>query len=237
VPDGKFLKSRFPDDDDGNLYDGKYKYDENTGNYTMVDFATGVDDLFQLEEGVDNGHADVSLVSETIFASRGEGFDEALDPLVDWGEVHTNWAAEQWVGHVDGYAMNRNNYRVYFRPSDGRMMIVPWDFDYAFIEDSSWGMSWRSPNGKLAKGCWTDGSCAAAQVEAMQALTGTSEGEGAVNTDSLLEYYDAMAALIEDEAMDDPKRECSARNVRDYQSSVRSWIQTRSGSMRSYWGI
>ena len=235
VPDGKFLNTRFVDNDDGNLYDGKYLYNPDNGSYTMVDFATGVDDLFQLEEGVDNGHTDITAISDATTLFRGEEFDEGMDPLVDWGEWHTNWAAEQWVGHVDGYAMNRNNYRVYFRPSDGRMVVIPWDFDYAFIEDSSWGMSWRSPSGKLAKRCWTDASCLAAQTEAMRALAGTDAG--GVDAAVLLPWYDGMVALIADQAMADPRRECRGQDVVAYQEYVRWWIETRSATMQTYWAI
>lgn len=235
VPDSQFLESRFPDDDEGNLYDGKYIYNPNNGSYTMVDFATGVDELFQLEEGTDVGHADITSISETLGSIRGVGAYDALADRVDWAEITANWAAEQWVGHVDGYAMNRNNYRVYFRPSDGKMVIIPWDFDYAFIEDYEWGMNWKNPTGKLAAACWRDESCAQAHNSAVATLTGN--GAGRIDSDALLIWYDEAVDLIGRAAADDPRRECDSRSVGSEQSKVRDWIERRSDFMRDYWEL
>ncbi len=232
VPDAKFLTDRFPGDDTGQLYDGKYLYYDD-GSYILLDFATGVDALFQLEEGEDTGNAEIFAISDAIGAHGrpGPGFAEALDGLVDWQELHTNFAVEQWIGHVDGYAMNRNNYRVYFRPSDGKMILMPWDFDYAFIEDYAWGMSWNSPTGMIANHCWRDPDCLAGQPTAMAAVLET------IDTEALLTWYDELSSMTGQLAEDDPKRECGIQSVHRERAALRTWIETRSDAMRTAWGL
>ncbi len=229
VPDSRFLSDRLPGDDSGQLYDGKYVYYDD-GTYTMLDFANQVDDLFQLEEGVPDGNAEIVTVSNRILATP-PGFQSAMSDLVDWDELHTVFAVEQWIGHVDGYAMDRNNYRAYFRPSDQKMILIPWDFDYAFIEDYQWGMSWSRPAGAIAHYCWVDADCYASQTASMSALLGL------VDTDSVLADYDAMAELTHDLAKDDPRRECAAPSVRQERASVRSWIEGRTAAMQGLWGL
>lgn len=229
VPDGKFLTDRYPGDDQGQLYDGKYKY-YSDGTYTMLDFAIGVDDLFQLEEGVDEGNAHVVAISDGIGAAS-TSFQADMSALVDWDEVHREIAVEQWIGHVDGYALNRNNYRVYFRQSDGKLQIIPWDFDYAFIHDYEWGMSWDTPAGSLMRYCWRDADCLASQSAAV------SEVLASVDTDALLADYDAMADLTQELAHDDPKRECNAASVRAQRASVRTWIEGQSAALQADWGL
>jgi len=231
VPDGRFLADRLPGDDDGQLYDGKYAYYED-GSYTLLDFDLGVDSLYQLEEGEDNGNQDIFEMTASIEAASASGsFGAGLDGAVDWDEIHANFAVEQWLGHIDGYAMNRNNYRVYFRPSDGKMIIMPWDLDYAFLEDYAWGMSWSAPSGSIARLCWQDPACLGAQADGMRAVLDT------IDTEATLGRIDAMTALIHDDAVADPKRECGKREITMEQEAVRAWAATRSDAMRSWWQL
>lgn len=231
VPDSRFLTDRLPDDDGGQLYDGKYTYYED-GSYTLLDFDLGVGALYQLEEGEDNGNQDIFEMTAAIEAATASGsFGSGLDGAVDWEQIHTNFAVEQWLGHIDGYAMNRNNYRVYFRPSDGKMTIMPWDFDYAFLDDYAWGMSWYTPSGVIARLCWQDPACFSAQAEGMRGVLDT------IDTDASLARIDAMTALIHDYAVSDPKRECAKRNITGEQERVRAWVETRSDAMRAWWQL
>lgn len=232
VPDSQLLEDRFPGDDEGNLYDGKYIYNWDFGSYTLLDFDSGVDDMFGLEEGTDVGHADIAAISDAIDgAPRGGGFVEVMDPLVDWNQWHTSWAVEQWVGHLDGYQMNKNNYRVYFRPSDGKMIYLPTDFDYGFLSDGGWGVGWTGPLGTLASRCFLDASCREAQVAAVDTML------AGVDPDALRTYFDAMAELTHDDASDDPRRECSTSSVWSTQDYMRSWISGRDAQVRATWGL
>ncbi|MCK6502207.1 CotH kinase family protein [Myxococcota bacterium] len=230
TPDDRFLARNF-EEPDGNLYDGKYVWYAD-GSYELLDFASGDDHLFQLEEGTDVGHADITAVSEAVAAWWGTGrFEEQLSTLVDMEQLHRVLAAEQWVGHNDGYAMNTNNYRVYFDPLDGRMRMVPWDFDYSFLNDWEWGMSWSSPRGTLASGCWRDEHCHAAQAEAVGTLVDS------LDVTALLELYDEMAELTYGPMIEDPRRECSYASVMYTRDLVRPWIEGRGEALRTSWGL
>jgi spore coat protein H len=232
APDGEFLENRFDGDESkGNLYDGKYIYNWNTRNYTLLDFDSGVDELFGLEEGEDVGHVDISGISDAAHDAGDEGFTAAMEPLMDWEQWHSSWAVEQWVGHLDGYQMNKNNYRVYFRPSDGRMTYVPFDFDYAFLSDGGWGVWWTGPIGKLAQECMADRGCRADHVASVEDMLGK------VDAAALRTKLDAMRALIREDIENDPRRECSASQAWAYQDALASWIDGREAAVRATWGL
>ncbi|HNC98714.1 MAG TPA: CotH kinase family protein, partial [Myxococcota bacterium] len=161
TPDDRYLDRVF-EHPEGNLYDGKYVW-YGGYNYTLLDFRTELVELYQLEEGTDVGHADLQALTTAVETNWGtDNFMLGLTPYLRWDEYLMELAVEQLVGHNDGYALNTNNYRIYFDPSNGRAQMLPWDFDYAFLVDSSWGMSWSTPRGLLASGCYADPLCLSA---------------------------------------------------------------------------
>lgn len=228
--DDRFLDRSWPDGS-GNLYDGKYRLWEDW-SYTLLDFDRSVADLYELEEGADVGHTDIYGVVDAIDAGWGRpGWEPRTAEAVDWDAVHRMLLGEQWVGHVDGYAMNTNNYRVYFDPADGKAELVPYDLDYAFIRDWEWGMSWSSPRGRLAAGCWADPACADRHREiAADALQD-------VDTDALLAWYDASFERIRGAAYADPRKECAPYQIAEYRDGVRAWVTTASDETASFWGV
>ncbi len=230
TPDDRFLKRHYTLPD-GNLYDGKYVW-YGGYNYTLLDFGLGVDELYQLEEGTDVAHADIAGVSNAVLTAAGtDQWAPVSDAVIDWTEVHRELAAEQWVGHNDGYALNTNNYRVYFDPEDGRAEILPWDLDYGFLNDYDWGMNWATPRGSVAAACWRDAACLEAQKAAMAELIPAVE---ALDLPGKLEAY---IVLANDLAVADPRRECAAADIPGWQEYMRSWVATRNDTMRSWWGL
>ena len=233
VPDDRFLKRHYAEAK-GNLYDGKYLW-FGGNNYTILDFASSVDDKFGLEEGqgLDVGHQDIKAISTALAASRGNGqLVPALAPLLAWDELHRMMVVDQWTGGNDSYSLNSNSYRVYFNPGDGgRMEMIPYDLDYAFLRDSDWGKSWRRPVGKLAAGCFADAACAAAHKQAVQAVI------DAIDPTALLKWFDAVDALTIKDAMNDPRRECSANGVAPLRKQLRDWVNAENGQLRTFWGL
>ena len=215
----------------GNLYDGKYVLWAD-GSYTLLDFGEGHDTLFELEEGEDVGHADIRAISEAYLA--GDGAGAILDRtavLLDWDNLHRVWAVSQYVGQNDGYALNKNNYRIHFRASDGRAEMVPWDFDHSFYEDHWWSRSWASPSGNLARACFQDPTCWAGQQAAVAELL-------AVLPDLDLPARNAeLQALTAWHAENDPRRECGVSDVHSTRAHVTTWLTTRADYMRSFWGL
>lgn len=224
-PDDNFLESRYPDGG-GNLYDGKYLY-WGPDSYALVDFSPEYVENFRLEEGEDVGNADVLAIAEALQADGT--FAERLGPLLDTDEFHRFLAAEQWTGQLDGYGLNSNNYRVYFDPSDGRAELLPYDLDYAFYPSGSWGIGWGSPVGSLARACWADAECYAAQRDAALDVVAT------VDTAALLADVDRWTALIAPLADADPRRECRRREVAPSMASMRAWVEAGSSTLEEAW--
>lgn len=229
-PDDRFLNRTFTRPD-GNLYDGKYVW-YGDYNYTLLDFNTGVDNLYQLEEGTDVGNADIQAVSLALASFAGTAdFYAELGKVINWSEYHRELAVEQWVGHNDGYALNTNNYRPYFNPEDGLMQVLPWDLDYGFLNDSDWGMSWASPRGQLAYWCFQDATCYGMQKQTVSDLLGV------LDTNALLAFLSQIDTLTLDATLSDPRRECGVEGVVPSRDALRAWVQGRSDYMRSFWGI
>lgn len=231
TPDDRFLIRNFTDPT-GNLYDGKYIW-YGGSSYTLLDFKMSVADLFQLEEGTDVGHADVySVVAALTTDPASDTWYADVSAVVDIPAFVNYIAVEQLVGHNDGYSMNTNNYRLYFDPErDGKMVFVPWDFDYAYLHDYEWGFSWLSPQGDLSYACFSNPQCRAEHDEAVTKLLDS------LDVPALQEWYDERVALIKDAARADPRRECSQYYVTYYQSYVRGWLDSEPASIKAFWGL
>ena len=215
----------------GNLYDGKYVWWPDR-SYTLLDFAEGHDDLYQLEEGTEVGHADITAISTALAEGVAAGdFHARMSPLVDWDQLHRVWAVEQYMGQNDGYSLNTNNYRVYFRASDAKMQMVPWDYDYSFLEDVWWSRYWTAPQGNLVAACWADAACAAEHQAVVAQLL------DAIDALDLPNLNTELAALTIADARLDPRRECSLEEVDSERARVAEWLTTRTAYMRAYWGL
>ncbi len=230
VPDDRFLRRHWADPS-GRLYDGKYVW-YGGYSYTLLDFGDGVDSLFQLEEGLDVGNADIVAVSEAMAASWGlPSWEADMASVIDWDVHHRMWAVEQWIGQNDGYSLNTNNYRVYFDPSDGLADMIPWDLDYSFLYDHQWGLSWSSTRGNLTYGCLQDAACVATHQAVM------AEVLEAIEAADPVAQFDAMVAVIADSGASDPRRECATSSVTDTQAYVRGWLEDQNVQMRTWWGL
>lgn len=231
TPDDRFLKRNYADPS-GNLYDGKYVYYEDH-SYTLLDFNTATQDLFQLEEGTDVGLADVYGVVNAIATTGGaNAWYDAVNAVVDLHQVETYLAVEQLVGHNDGYALNTNNYRFYFDPSNAdRMTFIPWDFDYGFLHDYEWGFNWHTPNGVLADACFHSTRCAGEHKDAVRDVLQGYDGA------ALQAWFDELQALIANDVATDPRRECAIESVLSYQDTLRGWLVTEPDNLKSAWSI
>ncbi len=59
----------------------------------------------------------------------------ALEPVLNVDRFITFWALEVLVSHIDGYAGMRNNFYVYFDPTDNhRAVFLPWGADNVFSD-------------------------------------------------------------------------------------------------------
>ena len=231
TPDDRFLKRHY-EDPSGNLYDGKYIYFPNVGAYILLDFGQGVDHRFGLEEGTDVENNDIRRISNQFESSYGRViYYEAMKDEVNWEALFRMWLAEQWIGHNDGYCLNTNNYRVYFNPVTDLAEMIPWDLDYAFLQDYQWGMSWKYPAGNLAYGCFYNAACLFAMrpialevVEALEAVDWVTEVEN-------------LTAFVDSPSRADPRKECLyATGVRQ-RAQLRRWAEHRTKYLRAFWNL
>ncbi len=218
--DDVFLKTRFADPS-GNLYDGDYELHPDR-SYTLVDFREGIDQLFLLDEGEDNGLSDIAAITA---AAAGSGtVEEDLGHLVDIDQLARFIAATAWTGHSDSYVYYSNNYRVWFDPSrDGRAVLLPWDPDWAFYRDTVL----RRPYGILAARCIADTACMDKVRLAVDEL------DAALETSTLRARIGEMAALIDDSIRADPYREQSLGDIAWCQGDVDAWFDRRDAELSS----
>jgi spore coat protein CotH len=113
-----FLKCHFKRTD-GNLYDGGFLQD--VDQPLELDEGKGVRDRSDLK-------ALTAAANEPNRAKRWERLQQTLD--VDRFVAYA--AVSVMLGDWDGYLLNRNNYRVYFNPADGRAVFLPHGLDQMF---------------------------------------------------------------------------------------------------------
>lgn len=118
--DRPFLKRHF-DKPNGNLYDGGFLRDVDA----------------DLEKDLGDGPKDFSDLKALAAACREP------DPMRRWALVANSleidsflrfMAIEQMTCHWDGYTRNRNNYRIYFNPADGKARFLPHGMDQMFSD-------------------------------------------------------------------------------------------------------
>ena len=116
--DKQFLRRHFGDPM-GNLYDGGFLQDVDAD--LEKDSGKGPDDHSDL-------HALKAACDEPDAAFRWPAIEKQLD--VD--AFLTFMAFERMTCHWDGYTPNKNNYRIYFDPKDGRARFLPHGMDQMF---------------------------------------------------------------------------------------------------------
>ena len=114
----EFLRTFF-DDATGNLYDGGFLRD--------ID-----QDLNQESGRGSKDRADLkALMAAAKDPDRAKRW-ERLQKLLDVDCFTTYAALSVMLADWDGYLLNRNNYRIYFRPDDGRAVFMPHGMDQLF---------------------------------------------------------------------------------------------------------
>lgn len=115
----KKLLARLFADPTGNLYDAGFCRDLDVD--FEKDFGKGVDDLSDLR-------ALRAAVQEQDPAKRVA----AIEQIVDVDAFLTFMALEMMSCHWDGYACNRNNFRIYFEPITKKAFFLPQGMDQMF---------------------------------------------------------------------------------------------------------
>ena len=118
--DRAFLARHFPSAE-GKLYEGQ-----------LSDFRTNWVETF--ENKLQKGYDEKRELYELTRALRADDEDllELVEPLIDIDAYLTFWAAENLIGHWDGYNGNTNNFFLYLEPTTKKFYFIPWGTDGAF---------------------------------------------------------------------------------------------------------
>ncbi len=197
-----FLRRTY-DDEDGDLYEG-----------TLSDFRDGWTETFEPKTAdTDPSRAPIHAVVEALDSSDDQ-LEAALEPHLDLDSFLTFWAMEVLVAHLDGYAGNTNNYFVYRDPTTDRLTFIPWGIDATFHDWEVWGFDTSDAvlaNGMLSNRLFFHDEIQARYLHRLQTLLDEVWDE-----DALLDEIDRMDALVAGAALDDPWREDSVEELRQF---------------------
>ena len=93
---------------------------------------------------VEDDYSAIAELCTVIGTVPDDEFECALEAIFDVDAFLKTAAMEILVGHWDNYIGNHNNYYLYERPTDGRLMMITYDVDNTLgIE---WGGGWATHN-------------------------------------------------------------------------------------------
>jgi spore coat protein H len=121
-----FLEREFGDSE-GAFYEG-----------TATDFIEAWLPRWEIENSItDDEYLPVRSIAQALQGPDDELLD-ALEPLLNVDRFITYWALEALIGHVDGYSSTRNNFYLYFDPTDdNRGVFLPWGADQVFVDSAA----------------------------------------------------------------------------------------------------
>ena len=138
--DDEFLDLRFPGQANGNLWKCAYGADltwwgTNPANYEQV---------YELKTNKDsNDYTALVHFVDVLNNTPSGSFTCAIQEVFDVDLFLRNIAMEILMGQWDGYAYNKNNYYLYQRESDGKIVYLSYDLDNTF------GIDWFNINWAL----------------------------------------------------------------------------------------
>lgn len=108
------------------------QYFRNTKGNLYEAYLQDIDQKLDIDGGTDTSQADLTnLVAVAKIQNPLERWS-SLQNVLAVDEYLSHLALEMFVSHTDGYAMNRNNYRLYHDPTTGRFYFIAHGLDWAY---------------------------------------------------------------------------------------------------------
>jgi hypothetical protein len=126
----EFLKRWFRNGD-GNLYEA---------------YLQDIDQQIDLDNGNDKTQSDLKRLAAVVKIPDAAERWPKLQEVLDVDRYISHLVCELFISHTDGYAMNRNNYRVYHNPDTDRFTFIGHGADWAF---GATGVSMQPPANAL----------------------------------------------------------------------------------------
>lgn len=133
--DDEFLQKRFVNNDHGNLYKCFWGADMTYWGANPASY----DEIYELKtNNAANDYSGLIQFLQTLNNTSYANFPCFIEENFDVELYLKTLATEVIIGHWDGYAVNKNNYYLYQRPSDGKFVFIEYDMDNTF------GIDWFS---------------------------------------------------------------------------------------------
>ena len=84
------------------------------------------------DNGTNTTQSDVKKLLEVCRIANPTERWQRLPGVLEVEKFISHQVGEMFTAHTDGYAMNRNNYRIYNDPTTGRFTFIPLGVDWAF---------------------------------------------------------------------------------------------------------
>ena len=153
-----YLDSMYQDGSDGPLYKMEIAYHSSaTDNGLPTGFKTaqegGISNIdlsdrganpenyrwfHRHENNIEQENSAPIMAVMRAFVKSGTAFDAEIDPLIDNDEWMRAMALESLCGISDAFSRDSgHNVNFYQRPKDGKMLLLPWDWDFSFVQSTS----------------------------------------------------------------------------------------------------
>jgi hypothetical protein len=122
------------------------QYFRNTKGNLYEAYLQDIDQRLDQDGGADTSQSDLTnLLAVARMQKPLERWD-ALQQVLNVDGYLSHLALEMFTSHTDGYAMNRNNYRLYHDPADGRFHFLVHGLDWAYANT---GVSIEPPKNSI----------------------------------------------------------------------------------------
>ena len=204
----RFLKRVFGDAE-GSLYEG-----------TQTDFVEPWLTRFEVKTDDTDAQFEPLLQVARALEKPDDELVAALEPLVNLDRFITFWALEVVVRQADGYGGDRNNYYVYFDPSDNqRAVLIPWGVDKAMSGDKGGDVPLESYlKGELARRLSRIPAMAAKMEDELQRLVTEAWDEPALLAS--IERFGAQVSAAQDSDTYDQEVQAVADWVKQRPDSI-----------------
>lgn len=137
--DGTFVRSRFGDDESGNLFKAEWGQDpENSGDQGpnlayLGDDPAAYEKYYQLKTNeADDDYAQLITLTRVLDTSAPNTLSKRLAPLLDVREALYALALNNIFVNLDSYNGSGHNYYIYDRSDTGAFTYLPWDAGLSF---------------------------------------------------------------------------------------------------------
>ena len=109
-------------------------------------YTADVDSQMDMDNGTDKNQTNRKKLEAVVKIADPAERWARLPQVLDVDRYVSHLVCELFTGHTDGYAMNRNNYRIYHDPDTDRFTFLAHGVDWAF---QNTGVSMQPPLGSL----------------------------------------------------------------------------------------